>query len=175
MVRYFVAQAAAGGIDVFRVFDCLNWVENMKVTIEAVLATGPAVRGRHLLHRQSHQSARDQVQPRVLLKIGRELKAMGTHVLRIKDMAGLCQPRAAATLVKALKEEIGLPIHFHTHDTSGIASGERPRRDRGGGGCRRRRNRCALGPHVPAESGIDRRGAAPSVRATRAGSGQSAG
>jgi len=56
------------------------------------------------------------------LKLARELKAAGTHVLGIKDMAGLCRPRAAYTLVKALKEEIGLPVHFHTHDTSGIAA-----------------------------------------------------
>ena len=55
---------------------------------------------------------------------------MGTHVLGIKDMGGLCQPRAAATLVKALKDEIGLPMHFHTHDTSGIGGGERARRRR---------------------------------------------
>src|SRR5690606_75448 len=52
----------------------------------------------------------------------RELKSAGAHILGIKDMAGLCQPRAAYTLVKALKEEIGLPVHFHTHDTSGIAA-----------------------------------------------------
>src|ERR1700728_838574 len=56
------------------------------------------------------------------VKIAKELRTMGAHVLAIKDMAGLCQPRAAAALVKALKEEVGLPIHFHTHDTSGIAA-----------------------------------------------------
>jgi pyruvate carboxylase len=56
------------------------------------------------------------------LKIAKELRAMGAHILAIKDMGGLCQPRAAAALVKALKEEIGLPVHFHTHDTSGIAA-----------------------------------------------------
>src|SRR6202034_2328052 len=56
------------------------------------------------------------------LKLARELKAAGTHVLGVKDMGGLCRPGAAYTLVKALKEEIGLPVHFHTHDTSGIGA-----------------------------------------------------
>ena len=66
---------------------------------------------------------------------------MGTHVLGIKDMAGLCKPYAAYALVKALREEVGVPIHFHTHDTSGINSGERPPRVRRGRGHRRRRAR----------------------------------
>src|SRR6202050_4673432 len=122
VVRYFIAQAAAGGIDVFRVFDCLNWVENMKVTIEAVLATDRLCEAAICYTGNLTNPRETKYDLRYYLKIAREWKAMGTHVLCIKDMGGLCQPRAAATLVKALKEELGLPIHFHTHDTSGIAA-----------------------------------------------------
>jgi pyruvate carboxylase len=122
VVRYFIAQAAAGGIDVFRVFDCLNWVENMKVTIEAVLATGRLCEAAICYTGNLTNPRETKYDLEYYLKIARELKAMGTHVLCIKDMGGLCQPRAATTLVKALKEELGLPIHFHTHDTSGIAA-----------------------------------------------------
>jgi pyruvate carboxylase len=122
VVRYFIAQAAAGGIDVFRVFDCLNWTENMKVTIEAVLATNRLCEAAICYTGNLTNPRETKYDLGYYLKIARELKAMGAHVLGIKDMGGLCQPRAAATLVKALKEELGLPIHFHTHDTSGIAA-----------------------------------------------------
>ena len=122
VVRYFIAQAAAGGIDVFRVFDCLNWVPNMKVTIEAVLATGRLCEAAICYTGNLSNPGETKYVLDYYLKIARELKAMGTHVLCIKDMGGLCQPRAAATLVKALKEELGLPVHFHTHDTSGIGA-----------------------------------------------------
>ncbi len=121
-VRYFVQQAAAGGIDLFRVFDSLNWVDNMRVAIDAVLATGKLCEASmcytgNLSDPQEHKYTLDYY-----LRLARELKAAGTHILGVKDMAGLCQPQAAFTLVKALKEEIGLPVHFHTHDTSGIGA-----------------------------------------------------
>ena len=122
VVRYFIAQAAAGGIDVFRVFDCLNWAPNMKVTIEAVLATDRLCEAAICYTGNLSNPRETKYGLDYYLKIARELKAMGTHVLCIKDMGGLCQPRAAATLVKALKEELGLPVHFHTHDTSGIGA-----------------------------------------------------
>jgi pyruvate carboxylase len=122
VVRYFIRQAAAGGVDVFRVFDCLNWVENMKVTIEAVLATDRLCEAAICYTGNLINPRETKYDLEYYLKIARELKALGTHVLCIKDMGGLCQPRAAATLVKALKEELGLPIHFHTHDTSGIGA-----------------------------------------------------
>ena len=69
------------------------------------------------------------------VRMGKELKAAGAHVLGLKDMAGLLKPAQARVLIKALKEEVGLPIHFHTHDTSGIAGGDDPRRRRCRGGC----------------------------------------
>jgi pyruvate carboxylase len=122
VVRHFVAQAASGGIDVFRVFDCLNWVDNMKVAIEAVRATGRLCEAAICYTGNLSNPRETKYDLKYYIKLATELKAMGAHVLGIKDMAGLCQPRAAATLVKALKEEVGLPIHFHTHDTSGIAA-----------------------------------------------------
>jgi pyruvate carboxylase len=122
VVRYFVRQAAVAGIDVFRIFDSLNWVENMRFAIDAVAAEGKIAEaaicytGNFLDPRQTKYDLKYYV------SMAKELEKAGAHVLGIKDMAGLCQPRAAYTLVKTLKEEVGLPIHFHTHDTSGIAS-----------------------------------------------------
>jgi pyruvate carboxylase len=122
VVRHFVEQARAGGIDVFRIFDCLNWVDNMKVTIEAVRAAGGLCEAAICYTGNLSNPRETKYDLRYYLDIARQLKSMGAHVIGIKDMAGLCQPRAAATLVKALKDEVGLPIHFHTHDTSGIAA-----------------------------------------------------
>jgi pyruvate carboxylase len=122
VVRHFVAQAGAGGIDVFRVFDCLNWVDNMKVAIEAVRGSGALCEAAICYTGNLSNPRETKYDLAYYLKIARELKAMGAHVIAIKDMAGLCQPHAAAALVKALKQEIGLPVHFHTHDTSGIGA-----------------------------------------------------
>jgi len=122
VVRYFVEQAAKAGIDVFRVFDCLNWVPNMQVAIDAVRRTDRLCEAAICYTGNLSNPRETKYDLRYYLGIARELKAMGAHVLGIKDMAGLCQPHAAAVLVRALKEEIGLPVHFHTHDTSGIAA-----------------------------------------------------
>ena len=113
-------SAAAGGIDVFRIFDSLNWTENMKVAIEAVRDKTVDLRSGHLLHRRHPRPARTKYDLKYYVKMAKELEKMGTHILAIKDMAGLCKPYAAYTLVKALRDEVGVPIHFHTHDTSGI-------------------------------------------------------
>jgi pyruvate carboxylase len=122
VVRHFVARAGDAGVDVFRVFDCLNWVDNMKVAIEAVRATGRLCEAAICYTGNLTNPRETKYDLDYYVKIAKELKTMGAHVLAIKDMAGLCQPRAAGTLVKALKEEVGLPLHFHTHDTSGIAA-----------------------------------------------------
>jgi pyruvate carboxylase len=122
VVRFFVARAAERGIDVFRIFDSLNWVENMRVAIDAVLQAGKLCEAAICYTGNLSDPHEKKYTLDYYLKLARELKAAGTHVLGIKDMAGLCRPRAAYTLVKALKEEIGLPVHFHTHDTSGIAA-----------------------------------------------------
>jgi pyruvate carboxylase len=122
VVRAFVKQAATSGIDVFRVFDSLNWVENMRVAIDAVLETGKLCEAAICYTGNLSSPHETKYTLDYYLKMGRELKAAGTHILGIKDMAGLCQPRAAYTLIKALKDELGIPVHFHTHDTSGIAA-----------------------------------------------------
>jgi pyruvate carboxylase len=122
VVRHFVGRAADAGIDVFRVFDCLNWADNMKVAIEAVRDTGKLCEATICYTGNLTNPREIKYDLKYYIKLAKELRAMGAHVLAIKDMGGLCQPRAAAALVKALKEEVGLPIHFHTHDTSGIAA-----------------------------------------------------
>jgi len=122
VVRHFVQQAAAQGIDLFRVFDSLNWVANMRVAIDAVLESGALCEGAICYTSDLFDSARPKYQLAYYLGIARQLQAAGVHVLAIKDMAGVCRPRAVAALVKALKAETGLPVHFHTHDTSGMGA-----------------------------------------------------
>ena len=122
VVRYFVQQAATQGIDLFRVFDSLNWVQNMRVAIDAVLEAGALCEGAICYTADLFDRSRSKYDLKYYVGIARQLQAAGVHVLGIKDMAGVCRPKAAAALVKALKEETGLPLHFHTHDTSGIAA-----------------------------------------------------
>ncbi|GJL87139.1 MAG: pyruvate carboxylase [Minwuia thermotolerans] len=122
VVQGFVRQAAESGVDVFRVFDSLNWVENMRVAIDAVNESGRLCEAVVCYTGDIFDPDRARYDLDYYVKMARELKAAGTHILGIKDMAGLLKPAQARVLVKALKEETGLPIHFHTHDTSGIAS-----------------------------------------------------
>jgi len=122
VVRFFVTRAAACGIDLFRIFDSLNWVENMRVSIDAVCSAGKLCEAAICYSGDLSDPHERKYTLDYYLDLARALKAAGTHVLGIKDMAGLVRPRAAYTLVKALKDEIGLPVHFHTHDTSGIAA-----------------------------------------------------
>ena len=122
VVRGFVARAAASGIDLFRIFDPLNSVENMRVAIDAVLETGRICEAAICYTGDLHDPGRGRYDLDYYLHMGRALRDAGTHVLGIKDMAGLVKPAAARELVEALKAETGLPVHFHTHDTSGIAA-----------------------------------------------------
>jgi pyruvate carboxylase len=122
VVRYFVARAADAGVDVFRVFDCLNWTRNMQVAIEAVRNSGRLCEAAICYTGNLTNPRETKYDLNYYVGLAKELRGMGAHVLAIKDMGGLCQPRAAAALVKALKDEVGLPVHFHTHDTSGIAA-----------------------------------------------------
>ncbi|MGY4211439.1 pyruvate carboxylase, partial [Burkholderia sp. PvR073] len=122
VVRFFVQQAASAGVDVFRVFDSLNWVRNMRVAIDAVGESGMLCEGAICYTGDLFDTSRSKYDLKYYVGIARELQQAGVHVLGIKDMAGICRPKAVATLVKALKEETGLPVHFHTHDTSGIAA-----------------------------------------------------
>ncbi|MBG30130.1 MAG: pyruvate carboxylase [Opitutae bacterium] len=123
VVREFVVHASDAGMDVFRIFDSLNYLPNLKVAMEAVTErtnslceatvcfTGDFTDPKEEKYVLSHY-----------VEMAKELEKMGAHLLAIKDMAGLCHPVAAAKLVKALRNEVGMPIHFHTHDSSGIAS-----------------------------------------------------
>jgi len=121
VVRYFVQQAAQQGVDLFRVFDSLNWVDNMRVAIDAVLETGMLCEGAICYTADIHDRTR-KYDLASYLKLARELKAAGVHILGLKDMSGVCRPQAARELVHALRHETGLPVHFHTHDTSGISA-----------------------------------------------------
>jgi pyruvate carboxylase len=122
VVRHFVGQAATHGVDVFRVFDSLNWAENMRVAIDAVLETGKLCEAAICYTGNLADPAERKYDLRYYVALAKEFERAGAHVIGIKDMAGLCRPRAASLLVRALKEEVGLPVHFHTHDTSGIAA-----------------------------------------------------
>ncbi len=122
VVQYFVRQAAANGIDIFRVFDSLNSVDNMRVAMDAVIDTGAVCEGTICYTGDLFDPGRQKFNLKYYIDMAKALEAAGAHVLGIKDMAGVCKPRAARELVHALKQEIGLPLHFHTHDTSGIAA-----------------------------------------------------
>jgi len=122
VVRYFVQQAAANGVDIFRVFDSLNWVENMRVAMDAVIESGGLCEAAICYTGDLHDPRRSKYDLKYYVDMARQLEKAGAHVLGIKDMAGVCKPRAARELVTALKQEVGLPIHFHTHDTSGISA-----------------------------------------------------
>lgn len=122
VVRYFVAQAAQGGVDVFRVFDSLNWVENMRVAMDAVRESGAVCEAAICYTGDIFDTARPKYNLKYYVDLAKQLEKAGAHILGIKDMAGVCRPRAATALIKALKDEVGLPIHLHTHDTSGISA-----------------------------------------------------
>ncbi|MFY8222897.1 MAG: pyruvate carboxylase, partial [Pirellulales bacterium] len=119
VVQAFVKESAAAGIDVFRVFDPLNWVPNMKVAIDAVVESGAVCEAAICYTGDVLDPKRTKYSLDYYVKLGKELEKLGAHMLAIKDMAGLCKPFAAGKLVKALHDEVGIPIHFHTHDTSG--------------------------------------------------------
>ncbi|MBL8481827.1 MAG: pyruvate carboxylase [Rhodocyclaceae bacterium] len=122
VVRRFVHQAAHEGIDLFRVFDSLNWVQNMRVAIDAVRETGALCEGAICYTADLFDPARPKYNLKYYVDLAKQLEHAGVHILAIKDMAGVCRPRAARELITALKNEVALPIHFHTHDTSGIAA-----------------------------------------------------
>ncbi|WBU57465.1 pyruvate carboxylase [Paracoccus sediminicola] len=120
VVESFVKQAAESGVDVFRVFDSLNWVENMRVAMDSVIETGKICEAAICYTGNVLDPHRAKYDLQYYVSMGKELRDAGAHILGLKDMAGLLKPAAARKLVTALKEEVGLPIHFHTHDTSGM-------------------------------------------------------
>ena len=119
----FVREAHAQGIDIFRIFDSLNSVDNMRVAIDAALETGAVCEAAICYTGDILDKARPKYSLKYYVALTKQLEKLGTHFLAIKDMAGLCKPYAAFELVKTLRQELGVPIHFHTHDTSGINSG----------------------------------------------------
>ncbi len=120
VVAGFVRHAAAAGMDIFRIFDSLNYLPNLRVAMEAVQGTHAVCEAAVCYTGDILDPKRDKYPLEYYVKLARELERMGAHVIAIKDMAGLCRPYAARKLVKALKEAVGIPIHFHTHDTSGL-------------------------------------------------------
>ncbi len=119
VVQEFVRIAGEEGIDVFRIFDSLNWLENMKMPIEEALKTGKIVEGAVCYTGDLTSPNEKKYTLEYYLKKAKELEALGVHMLAIKDMAGLLKPYAAYELVSALKRELKIPVHLHTHDTTG--------------------------------------------------------
>src|ERR1700676_122190 len=120
VIEEFVREAHAQGIDIFRIFDSLNSIDNMRVSIDAALETGAVCEAAICYTGDILDKARPKYSLKYYVAMAKELEKLGTHFLAIKDMAGLCKPYAAYELVKVLRQEIGIPVHFHTHDTSGL-------------------------------------------------------
>lgn len=119
LIREFVEKSANAGIDVFRIFDSLNWVEGMKLTIDAVRESGKVAEAAICYTGDILDESRPKYDLNYYKRIAKELEEAGAHILGIKDMAGLLKPEAAYQLITALKETVDIPIHLHTHDTSG--------------------------------------------------------
>ncbi|MCU1473182.1 pyruvate carboxylase [Amnibacterium sp.] len=116
----FVAEAAATGVDVFRIFDALNDVAQIRPAVDAVLATGTAVAETAVCYTGDLlDPGEDLYTLDYYLRLAERMVEAGAHVLAVKDMAGLLRPRAAAKLVEAFRREFELPVHVHTHDTAG--------------------------------------------------------
>ena len=123
VVREFVVHSSQAGMDVFRIFDSLNYLPNLKVAMEAVAEkTNSLCEAAVCFTGDFTNSSEEKYVLQYYVDLAKELEKMGAHILAIKDMAGLCHPTAAHKLVKTLRNEISIPIHFHTHDSSGIAS-----------------------------------------------------
>lgn len=119
VIREFVEKSAYAGIDVFRIFDSLNWVKGMEVAIQAVRDTGKIAEAAICYTGDILDTSRPKYNLNYYKDLAKELQNQGAHILAIKDMAGLLKPQAAYQLISELKETIDIPIHLHTHDTSG--------------------------------------------------------
>lgn len=119
VVEYFVRESAQAGIDIFRIFDSLNWLEGMLPAIEAVRNSGKIAEAAICYTGNILDKGRQKYDLTYYTNLAKELEAAGAHILGIKDMAGLLKPEAAYQLITGLKEVIDIPIHLHTHDTSG--------------------------------------------------------
>ncbi|HET9802903.1 MAG TPA: pyruvate carboxylase, partial [Candidatus Acidoferrum sp.] len=120
VIREFVRESFAQGMDIFRVFDSLNSIDNMRVSLDAVLESGAVCEGAICYTGDILDKSRPKYSLKYYVSLAKQLEKIGVHFLAIKDMAGLCRPFAAYELVRRLREEIEIPVHFHTHDTSGL-------------------------------------------------------
>ncbi len=119
VIREFVKQSAKAGIDVFRIFDSLNWIQGMEVALDETLNQGMIAEPCLCYTGDILDASKTKYTLDYYVRMAKELEKRGAHILGIKDMSGLLKPTAASKLVGALKQEIGIPIHLHTHDTSG--------------------------------------------------------
>jgi len=119
LIREFIKEAAKSGIDVFRIFDSLNWIPGMEIAIDEVLKVNKIAEGTICYTGDISNPKEDKWTLNYYVDMAKKLEKLGAHILCIKDMSGLLKPYAAGKLVKTLKQEVGLPIHLHTHDTSG--------------------------------------------------------
>ncbi len=119
VIRRLIRLSAEKGIDVFRIFDSLNWIDGMDVAIDEVIRCGKVAEVALCYTGDLLDKARDKYNLSYYIRLAKEVEKRGAHILAIKDMSALLKPYAAYQLVKALKEEIGIPVHVHTHDTTG--------------------------------------------------------
>ena len=120
VVKGFVKHAAEAGMDIFRIFDSLNDLPSMRAAMDAVRGTASVCEGALCYTGDILDPKRAKYSLKYYVALAKELEKMGAHILAVKDMAGLCRPFAARALIKTLRSEVGLPVHFHTHDTSGV-------------------------------------------------------
>ena len=119
VIRLFILEAAATGIDVFRIFDSLNWVPQMEVSIQAVREAGKIAEATMCYTGDVLNPMQTKYTLEYYKQFAKDLEKAGAHMIAIKDMAGLLKPQAAKQLITTLKESVDIPIHLHTHDTSG--------------------------------------------------------
>ncbi|KOA18905.1 2-oxoglutarate carboxylase small subunit [Clostridium homopropionicum DSM 5847] len=119
VIREFIDESAQSGIDVFRIFDSLNWLKGIEVALDQVLKNDKVAEACVCYTGDILDSTRDKYSLEYYVKKAKEIEKMGAHILGIKDMSALLKPYAAYKLIKALKQEISIPIHLHTHDTTG--------------------------------------------------------
>ncbi|HBO58111.1 MAG TPA: pyruvate carboxylase, partial [Opitutae bacterium] len=122
VIRGFIKHSAESGMDIFRVFDSLNYLPNLKVAMDSIRKDTNSICEATICYTGDVlDEARDKYSLKYYVDMAKELEQMGAHILALKDMSGLCTPHAVYKLVKALRSEISIPVHFHTHDSSGIA------------------------------------------------------
>ncbi|ABR46806.1 pyruvate carboxylase [Alkaliphilus metalliredigens QYMF] len=119
VIREFIQESAASGIDLFRIFDSLNWLKGMEVAIDEVLKTGKIAEACICYTGDILDTSRDKYSLQYYVNMAKDIEKTGAHILAIKDMSALLKPYAAYKLIHALKQEVSMPIHLHTHDTSG--------------------------------------------------------